>query len=69
MAIENGVLEKRLLTVAEAMKELAEVRAIPVRVKNTHICVHTNITRNAANLFQAIDVRFPSRMRKRIKNA
>jgi hypothetical protein len=64
ITIENGVVEERPLTVAEAMKELAEVRAIPVRVKKTHIWVRTDITGNAANLFKAIDVPFPPRMLK-----
>ena len=69
IAIENGVIEERPLTVAEAMKELAEVRAIPVRVKKTHVWIRTDITGNAANIFKAIDIPFPPRMLKCIENA
>jgi transposase len=68
IAIEKGVIEKRPLTVAEAMKELAEVRAIPVRVKTTHVWVRTDIKGNAANLFKAIGIPFPPRMLKCIEN-
>lgn len=63
-AIQEGVIEERALTVAEAMKELAEVRAIPVKIKKKHVWVRTDIKGNAASLLKAIGVSFPPRMLK-----
>lgn len=67
-AIERGIIEERPLTVAEAMRELAEVRAIPVKIKTTHIWVRTDIKGNAANLFKALGIALPRRILASIEN-
>jgi hypothetical protein len=46
------------------MKELSEVRAIPVKVKKSHVWVRTDIKGNAASLFKAIGIPFPPRVLK-----
>lgn len=63
-AIQEGMIDERPLTVAEAMKELAEVRAILVKVKKSHVWVRTDIKGNAASLFKAIGIPFPPRVLK-----
>jgi hypothetical protein len=63
-AIQEGTIDERPLTVTEAMKELAEVRAIPVKVKKSHVWVRTDIKGNAASLFKAIGIPFPPRVLK-----
>lgn len=68
VAIEEGTIEKRPLTVSEAMKELAEVRAIPVKVKKTHVWVRTDIKGNAASLFKAIGIPYPPKMLERTED-
>lgn len=63
-AIQEGTIDERPLTVTEAMKELAEVRAIPVKLKKSHVWVRTDIKGNAASLFKAIGIPFPPRVLK-----
>lgn len=48
----------------EAMRELAEVRAIPVKVKDTLVWVRSDIKGNAARLFAAIEAPIPSKLLK-----
>ena len=48
-----GDVKQRPLTVVEAMRELKEVRAIPVTIRNQVIWTRTNITGNANSLFKA----------------
>ncbi len=50
--------------VVEAMRELAEVRAIPVTVKNTRVWVRNDIKGNAAQLFKAIGAPIPPKLLK-----
>ena len=62
-AIEEGVIQRRPLTVAEAMKELCEVRAVPIRLgEEKTIWVRTDINGNAAQLFAAIGMKLPSKV-------
>ena len=62
-AIEEGVIQRRPLTVAESMKELCEVRAVPIRLgEEKTIWVRTDINGNAAQLFAAIGMKLPSRV-------
>lgn len=63
-AIEAGVIDKRPLTVVEAMRELASVRAIPAKVKDTLVWVRSDIKGNAAQLFSAIGVPIPPKVLK-----
>ena len=61
-AIEHGTLAPRPLTVVEAMRELAEVRAIPVKIRSTTLWVRTDIAGNAAKLFAAIGLKPPPKV-------
>jgi len=62
--IDNGQIDKRPLTVLEAMQELAEVRAIPVRLKDNLVWVRNDIKGNAAQVLKAIGVRIPPKLLK-----
>jgi transposase len=64
IAIQEGVIEERPLTVAEAMRALAEVRAIPARIKDAQVWVRNDIKGNAAQLLKAIGVPIPPRLLK-----
>ena len=61
-AIENDIIESRPLTVVEAMRELVEVRAIPVKIKSTTMWVRTDINGNAAKLLLAIGLKPPPKV-------
>lgn len=62
-AIQDGTIDHRPLTVSEAMKELCEVRAIPVQFNDQNkLWVRTDIQGNAARLFSAIGMKLPSRI-------
>lgn len=61
-AIEDKTIKARPLTVAEAMRELQEVRAIPVKVRSTTMWVRTDINGNAAKLFSAIGLKAPPKV-------
>jgi transposase len=61
-AIDNETIDSRALTVVEAMRELHEVRAIPVRVRSTTMWVRTDISGNAQKLFSAIGLKPPPKL-------
>lgn len=62
-AIEDEVIKNRSLTVAEAMKELCEVRAVPVELGNDNtVWVRTDINGNAAKLFTAAGIKQPPKI-------
>ena len=61
-AIDDNIIEPRALTVVEAMRELHEVRAIPVRVRSTTMWVRTDISGNAQKLFSAIGLKPPPKL-------
>ena len=63
-AIDEGIIKPRPLTVVEAMRELAEVRAIPVTLGVTTMWVRTDITGNAFKLFSAIGLKPPPKVLK-----
>lgn len=67
-AIEDGTVKLRPLTVVEAMRELQEVRAIPVKVRSSTIWVRTDIAGNAHKLFSAIGLKVPPKVLRLIKN-
>lgn len=67
LAIQDGVIQNRPLTVIEAMRELAEVRAIPVKIKGTNVWVRNDIKGNAAKLLTAIGAPIPSKILKDIE--
>lgn len=61
-ASDSKIIKQRLLTVVEALKELREVRAIPVRIQDQIVWVRTDITGNAAALLQAVGSRIPPKV-------
>lgn len=61
-AIHEGIIKPRPLTVVEAMREICEVRAIPVKVRGKTIWVRTDIAGNAIKLFKAIGVKPPPKV-------
>ena len=63
-AIKEGVIEPRVLTVVESIRELQEVRAIPVKVKKSTMWVRTDIRDNAQKLFAAIGLKIPPKLLK-----
>ncbi|EKD50674.1 MAG: transposase IS4 family protein [uncultured bacterium] len=70
-AIKERLIKPRPLTVVEAMRELQEVRAIPVQIKSTTMWVRTDIAGNAQKLFAAIGLKPPPKvlsLSKTIKN-
>lgn len=62
IAVSCGHIEPRALTVVESMRELAEVRAVPVKIKGKTFWLRTDIRGNAAKLFQVLGVRIPSKL-------
>ena len=63
-AIDNKTIRPRPLTVVEAMRELKEVRAIPVKVKDQVLWTRTEIKGNAFKIFKAIGLGMPCRLLK-----
>ncbi|OGX03595.1 MAG: hypothetical protein A3G87_05205 [Omnitrophica bacterium RIFCSPLOWO2_12_FULL_50_11] len=64
-SIEDGVVQERPLTVPEIMKELCEVRAVPIRFgAEKTLWVRTDINGNAAQLFTALGMRLPPKVLK-----
>ena len=63
-AIDEKTIDPRPLTVMAAMQELADVRAIPVKLKEKLIWVRTDIKGNAAQLLKAIGVPIPPKLLK-----
>lgn len=61
-AIADRTIKPRPLTVVEAMQELQEVRAIPVKVHSTTLWVRTDISGNAYKLFCAIGLKVPPKV-------
>lgn len=61
-AIDDEIIKPRPLTVVEAMRELQEVRAIPVKVRSSTIWVRTDISGNAHKLFSAIGLKAPPKV-------
>jgi transposase len=63
-AIRENVIDERPLTVAEAMQELTEVRAVPVKLGSNLVWVRNDIKGNAAQLLKAIGVAIPPKLLK-----
>ncbi len=63
-AIDLNIIESRPLTVVEVMKELSELRAIPVNVRGKTIWVRNDINDNATNLFKALKMKIPPKVLK-----
>ncbi|MBI2067068.1 MAG: IS1634 family transposase [Deltaproteobacteria bacterium] len=67
-AVKEDIVKPRALTVVEAMRELREVRAIPVNVKSQTMWVRTDIAGNAQKLFAAIGLKAPPRLLRLTEN-
>ena len=63
-AVDENIIKPRPLTVVEAMRELQEVRAIPVKFGGSTIWVRTDISGNAFKLFSAIGLKPPPKVLK-----
>lgn len=63
-AIEKKIIKNRSLTVVEALKELNEIRAVPVKVRGQTIWCRTDITGNAVELFRVTGTRIPAKILK-----
>lgn len=61
-SISKNIIKPRPLTVVQAMEELSNVMAIPVKVKNKTIWVRTDIPSNAQYLIKAIGMRIPPKI-------
>ena len=61
-AINQKIIKSRPLTVVEVMRELAEVRAVPVKLKGNIAWVRTDIGGNATKLFRGIGVAIPPKL-------
>lgn len=67
-AIDEKIIDPRPLTVLEAMRELQEVRAVPVKVHSTTIWVRTDINGNSHKLFSAIGLKSPPKVLRLTKS-
>ena len=63
-SVQDKTVKTRPLTVVEAMHQLKEVRAIPVKFKGETIWIRTDITNNVADVFKAIGVKIPAKQLK-----
>ena len=63
-AIGKSRVKPRPLTVVEAMKNLKEVRAIPVKIRDHVVWTRTDITGNALALFKAARMGVPPKILK-----
>lgn len=61
-ATDEGIIARRPLTVAEAMRELNEVYALPVTLRGKTLWVRTDITGNANKLLAAIGRKPPPKV-------
>lgn len=61
-AIADKIINGRKLTVVEAMRELAEVRAIPVNLRGNIAWIRSDIKGNAVKLLRAIGVSIPPKL-------
>lgn len=68
-AVREGLIQERPLTVVEAMRELADVRAIPVKVKDALVWVRNDIKGNAARVLAATGTPIPPRVLKCTESA
>jgi len=67
-AIDSDIIDPRPLTVVEAMRELQEVRAVPVKVHSTTMWMRTDINGNANKLFSAIGLKPPPKVLRLTKS-
>ncbi len=63
-AITEKTIKPRPLTVPEALKELREVRAVPVKIRGKTVWTRTDIAGNVAKLFRAAKISIPPKLLK-----
>ncbi len=63
-AIKKGLVKARPLSAKEAMRDLLEVRAVPVKMRDRILWMRTEIEGNAAAVFQAIKLKIPPKLLK-----
>jgi len=61
-SIINKTIKSRQLTVVQAMDELAQVMAVPVKVRKETIWIRTDIPTNAKSLMKTIGMRIPPKI-------
>jgi transposase len=61
-AVADGIIKPRQLSAATVLRELAEVRAIPIKIANRNIWVRTDIKGHVAKLFQSLRLRIPPKL-------
>ncbi len=64
-AVTDGTLDTRPLSAVVALRELADVRAVPVRVGTQTLWVRTDIKGHVAILFRRLGIRIPPKLLKR----
>jgi Transposase DDE domain len=64
-AVRDGTIDIRQLSAATAMRELAEVRAVPVTIGTQVYWLRTDIKGHVAKLFQRLGLRIPPKLLKR----
>jgi len=64
-SIEKGWIESRPLTAVQAIRELNQVLAIPVKVRKQKIWVRTDIPENAMKLIKAMEMKIPPKILKK----
>lgn len=63
-AIKQKIIRQRVLTTVEALRELNEVRAVPVKIRGKTIWCRTDIAGNAVAILQAVGVKIPAKILK-----
>jgi len=63
-AIGKRIIKQRPLTVLQAMKELCQLMAVPVKIKNDTVWIRTDIPQNALSLFRSIGMKIPPKILK-----
>lgn len=61
-SIANKIIKQRALTVVQAMDELNNVMAIPVKIKKQTIWLRTDIPTNAQTLIKAMGMKIPPKI-------
>ena len=64
-AIEKDCIKPRPLTSVQGLKELNQVFAIPIKMRNQTIWVRTDIPENAMKLLNAISIKIPPKILKK----
>lgn len=61
-AVRNKTIRPRQLSAAAVLRELADVRAVPVTIESQLIWVRTDINGHVAKLFQSLGLRLPPKL-------